>query len=133
MRIDKDIKGTPLGYRIVIITLDSHSAGPCDRAAERLISDFPGLSVEVHAAAEWGENPNKLSRAKDSIAQGDIILVNLLFLEEHVSAILPSLKERRDNCDAMGVVLSDSALVGLTQMGSLDMSAPQSGMMSFLK
>ena len=47
MLIDKAIKGTPLGYRVVIITLDSHAAGPCDRAAERLANDFPGLSVEV--------------------------------------------------------------------------------------
>lgn len=133
MLIDKDIKGTPLGYRVVIITLDAHSAGPCDRAAERLAKDFPGLSVEVHAAAEWGESPDALVRAQGSIAKGDIILVNLLFLEEHVSAILPSLKARRSDCDAMGVVLSDASLVSLTLMGSLDMSAPQSTMMSLLK
>ena len=133
MLIDKAIKGTPLGYRVVIITLDSHAAGPCDRAAERLASDFPGLSVEVHAAAEWGENPGALARAKESIAVGDIILVNLLFLEEHVKAILPSLEARRDHCDAMGAVISDAALVKLTRMGALDMSAPQSGTMALLK
>jgi magnesium chelatase subunit H len=133
MLIDKDIKGIPLGYRVVIITLDSHAAGPCDRAAERLGSDFPGLSVEVHAAAEWGENPGALAKAKESVAGGDIILVNLLFLEEHVKAILPSLEARRDHCDAMGAVISDAALVKLTRMGALDMSAPQSGTLALLK
>ncbi|MDB4594322.1 DUF3479 domain-containing protein, partial [Paracoccaceae bacterium] len=69
-----------------------HSAGPCDRAAARLLADFPGLSVDVHAAAEWGENPQALVKAKAAIATADIILVNLLFLEEHVQAILPSLE-----------------------------------------
>ncbi len=133
MLIDKNIKGKPLGYRVVIITLDSHAAGPCEKAAERLSKKFPGLCVEVHAAAEWGENPSALRRAKESIDHGDIILVNLLFLEEHVKAILPSLKARRDTCDAMGAVLSDAALIELTRMGTLDMSAPQSKMMSFLK
>ena len=133
MRIDTNFDGIPIGYRVVIITLDSHSAGPCDRAADRLTKDFPGLQVEVHAAAEWGENPVALERAKASVATGDIILVNLLFLEEHVKAILPSLKARRDYCDLMGGVISDAAIVKLTRMGNLDMSAPESNMMKLLK
>jgi len=56
MRNETGISGLPVGYRVVVITLDAHSAGPCDRAAARLLADFPGLSVDVHAAAEWGEN-----------------------------------------------------------------------------
>ena len=78
MLIDRNIMGTPLGYRIVIITLDSHAAGPCDRAASRLIKEFPELSVEVHAAAEWGESPEALRLAKKAVETGDIIIVNLL-------------------------------------------------------
>ena len=89
MRNETGISGLPVGYRVVVITLDAHSAGPCDRAAARLLADFPGLSVDVHAAAEWGENPQALVEAKAAIATADIILVNLLFLEEHVQAILP--------------------------------------------
>ncbi len=133
MRIDTEIKAAPITYRIVIITLDSHAAGPCERVSETLSKDFPGLQVEVHAAAEWGESPESLERAKSAVANGDIVLVNLLFLEEHVKAILPSLKARRDQCDAMGGVISDSEIVRLTRMGSLDMSAPQSTAMKFIR
>jgi hypothetical protein len=45
------------GYRVVIVTLDSHAAGPAARVSERLSGEFPGLNVTVHAAAEWAENP----------------------------------------------------------------------------
>ena len=133
MRNETGISGVPVGYRVVVITLDAHSAGPCDRAAARLLADFPDLSVDVHAAAEWGENPQALVEAKAAIATADIILVNLLFLEEHVRAILPSLEARRAGCDAMAGVISDAAIVKLTRMGALDMLAPASGTMALLK
>ena len=133
MRSEAHITGHRVGYRIALITLDAHAAGPCARASEALASDFPGLSIEVHAAAEWGENKAALEAAQKAILEADIIVVNLLFLEEHVQAILPQLLTRREACDAMIGVISDAAIVKLTRMGSLDMSAPQSNAMSLLK
>ena len=133
MRDDAHIYAPSAEYRVVIVTLDAHSAGPCDRAAEKLLPEFPGLRVDIHAAAEWGENPAALERAKASVSQGDIVIINLLFLEEHVKSILPALEARRDQCDAMIGVISDASIVKLTKMGSLDMGAPQSGAMKLLK
>jgi magnesium chelatase subunit H len=133
MRDDR-LKAAPLpGYRVVILTLDSHAAGPCMRASERLSRDFPGLSLSVHAAAEWGESPAALTAAKQAIETGDIIISNLLFLEEHINAILPTLEARRDHCDAMIGVIADAQIVRLTRMGTLDMSKPASGAMKLIK
>ncbi len=125
--------GPPDPYRFVIVTLDSHTAGPATRVRDRLVADFPGLEIAVHAAAEWGENPAALADAKQSIAQADIIVANLLFLEDHTTAILPDLLARRDVCDAMINVIADSDIVKLTKMGDLDMSKPASGAMALLK
>ena len=133
MRDDAGITGRLPGYRVVIITLDAHAAGPCARAADRLSKDFPGLSLTVHAAAEWAEAPEKLAAAKEAVATGDIIVTTLLFLEEHITKILPDLEARRDHCDAMAGIISDAAVVKTTRMGSLDMGAPTSGTMGFLK
>ena len=133
MRSEVHTTGNRVGYRIALITLDAHAAGPCDRASSSLTAEFPGLSIEVHAAAEWGENPTSLSSAKAAILNADIIVINLLFLEEHVQAIIPQLTERRNNCDAMIGVISDASIVKLTRMGSLDMSVPQSNVMTLLK
>ena len=120
-------------YRVVIVTLDAHSAGPAARVSRRLAQDFPGLSMTVFAAAEWGENPAALSAARAAVAGADIVIANLLFLEEHVAAILPALSARRDGCDAMLGLVADPSIVRLTRMGDLDMTKPASAAMQLLK
>ncbi len=120
-------------YRIAIVTLDAHNARPCERALAALATDFPGLEIEIFAAAQWGEDPASFDRAKAAIERADIIIVNLLFLEEHVRPLLPILMARRDHCDAMVGMICDAALVKQTRMGSLDMAAPESGTMALLK
>ena len=121
------------GYRVVIVTLDSHAAGPAARVSERLSGEFPGLSVSVHASAEWAENPAALEEARLAVRHGDIIVANLLFIEEHITAILPDLQARRDACDAMIGMISAKEVVSLTRMGELDMFKPASGAMKLLK
>ncbi len=132
MHVDRSIAAAP-AYRVVIITLDAHAAGPCARAGERLAADFPGLSLSVHAAAEWGAHPEALEAARAAIGEADIVISNLLFLEEHVSAILPALAARRADCDAMIGVIADAQIVRLTRMGTLDMSRPDSGLSRLMK
>ena len=129
MRDNADIDA----FRFVIVTLDSHTAGPAIRVRNRLVADFPGLEISIHAAAEWGENPAALADAKQAVAAANIIVANLLFLEEHTAAIMPDLIARRDACDAMINVIADSDIVKLTKMGELDMSKPASGAMALLK
>ncbi|WP_213684735.1 magnesium chelatase subunit H [Roseicyclus sp.] len=121
------------GYRVVMVTLDSHAAGPAARVSERLAGEFPGLNVSVHAAAEWAENPAALEEARIAVRHGDIIVANLLFIEEHIKAILPALQARRDACDAMIGVISAKEVVQLTKMGDLDMMKPATGPMKLLK
>ncbi|MEM7089151.1 MAG: magnesium chelatase subunit H [Pseudomonadota bacterium] len=129
----RDDRLTYQPYRIAIVTLDSHAAGPCDRVLASLQSDFPGLELNVFAAAEWGEDPAALDAARQGVAQADIIIANLLFLEEHITAILPALQARRDDCDAMLGIIADAQIVKLTRMGSLDMAAPSSGALKLLR
>ncbi|MDJ0859436.1 MAG: magnesium chelatase subunit H [Dinoroseobacter sp.] len=124
---------SPAPYRFVIITLDSHVLGPASRVNAALAADFPGLQVSVHAAGEWAENSASLEAAEAAVAQGDIIVVNLLFLDDHIKAILPALQARRDACDAMVCVIADQLLVNLTKMGDVDLSKPASGAMAILK
>ncbi|MEM8788147.1 MAG: magnesium chelatase subunit H [Pseudomonadota bacterium] len=125
------IPATPLN--VVIVTLDAHLAGPAARAEAALAKRIPGLRLTVHAAAEWGENPGALARAKDDIGKAHIVLVTLLFLEEHIQAILPALEARRDRADALIGCISGAEIVQLTRMGRLDMAKPASGAMKLLK
>ena len=120
-------------YNVVIVTLDRHAAGPAARVAPRLSAAFPGLTLSVHAAAEWAETPRALDEAREAIATADILIVNLLFLEEHIRAVLPDLAARRERCDALVGIVADAEVVRLTRMGELDMSKPASGAMALLK
>ncbi|MFN3846035.1 MAG: magnesium chelatase subunit H [Paracoccaceae bacterium] len=120
-------------YRFVVVTLDAHAAGPAARIAPRLAKDFPGIEVSVHAAAEWAENPVALAAAKAAVNSADLVVANLLFIEEHITAILPELQAARERCDAFIGVIADPAVVKLTKMGDLDMSVPASGPMALLK
>ncbi|MEL6571159.1 MAG: magnesium chelatase subunit H [Pseudomonadota bacterium] len=120
-------------YRVVIITLDHHAAGPACRVAPALAADYPGLEISVHAAATWAEDPVALQEAKAAIKTGDIVIANMLFLEEHVQAVMADLEARRAHCDALVAMIADSDVVKLTRMGELDMAKPASGAMALLK
>ena len=128
---DNSVHITP--YRIAIVTLDSHNARPCERALENMCVDYPGIEVDIFAAATWSDNPNEFAKAKQAIERADLIVANLLFLEEHVKPLLPVIQARRDHCDAVVGIICDAALVKQTRMGSLDMHAPESGTMALLK
>jgi magnesium chelatase subunit H len=122
---------TPI--RVVIVTMDSHLASAASRARACLHSELPGLDLAIHAADEWSCNPAALEHCREDIARGDIILATMLFLDEHIQAVLPALAARRDDCDAMIGCLSAGEVVRLTRLGRLTMSGSTGGMLSLLK
>ncbi len=119
--------------RVVLVTMDSHSASATERANRTLAKTMPGLQLTVHAAAEWGDDAAALERCRADIAHGDIVIATMLFLEDHFLPILPALQARRDHCDAMVCAMSAGEVTKLTRMGKFDMSAPATGAMAFLK
>ncbi len=126
-------KSDVVPMRVVLVTMDSHLASAAERANQALRKTMPGLSFSVHAAAEWGDDVQALERCKNDIAQGDIVIATMLFMEDHFLPILPALKARRDNCDAMVCAMSAAEVTKLTRMGKFDMSAPATGALAFLK
>ena len=122
---------TPL--RFVLVTLDNHVTGSVDRAAAGLGKDLPGLDVRTHAAAAWDKQPEQLERCLADIAEGDIIVVTMLFLEEHISAVLPALTARQDDCDAMICCMSGAEVMKLTRMGRFTMEGEAKGPVALLK
>jgi magnesium chelatase subunit H len=67
------------------------------------------------------------------IARADIVIVGMLFLEDHFLPVIDALRERRDTCDAMICMASASEVVKLTRLGNFDMDKPASGPMALLK
>lgn len=119
--------------RVVIVTMDSHLSGAAARASKALQREFPGLHLAVHAADEWGSNDAALARCYADIARGDIIIATMLFLDDHVRAVMPALVARRNGCDAMIGCMSASEVVKLSRVGKFDMSGEAMGAIGWLK
>ncbi|KPF58409.1 magnesium chelatase [alpha proteobacterium AAP81b] len=124
--------GAGVSLRVVIVTLDNHLSGAVDRARERFAAEQPGITIGFHAAADF-EDDAKLAATRADIARADIILVSMLFLEDHIRAIRPALEARREQCDALVAIMSAKEIVQLTRMGDYRMDAPPKGPLGWLK
>jgi magnesium chelatase subunit H len=119
--------------RVVVVTMDSHLSGAVSRAEATLRREIPGLELVVHAADEWGADAAALAACRADIARGDIVVATMLFLDDHIQAVLPALIARRDQCDAMLCCMSASEVTRLTRLGKFDMSAEPTGALAMLK
>jgi len=125
--------GSQPPVRVVVVTMDTHFAGAIERAQAALTREIPGLSLAFHAASEYAGNEAAVARCCDDIAQADIVVCGMLFLEDHFLPVLPSLQARREHCDAMICMASAAEVVKLTRLGNFDMAKPASGPMALLK
>ncbi|MBK8639539.1 MAG: magnesium chelatase subunit H [Chromatiaceae bacterium] len=119
--------------RVVMLSLDSHLASTIERAQADLRTVLPGLSISMHAATDWNEDPESLVRCLADISRGDIIMVTMLVMEEHILPVLPTLQARRDACDAMVVCMSAAEMMRLTRMGGFRMDGTGGGPMALLR
>jgi magnesium chelatase subunit H len=124
-------EATPV--RVVIVTMDNHLASATARAALQLAREAPGVVLTMHTAAEWGCRPEALERCITDIGRADIIICTMLFMHDHIQAVLPALKARREHCDALIACMSAGEVAKLTRIGRFDMSAKESGAMALLK
>ncbi len=118
---------------VVLVTLDNHLSGAAERAGQGLAQEFPGLNLQMHAAADWAHDSDSLAQCRSDIQHGDIIVVTMMFMEEHIQSVLPDLQARRDGCDAMICCMSAAEVMRLTRMGRFRMDGEQSGPMALLK
>ncbi|MEO1490367.1 MAG: DUF3479 domain-containing protein, partial [Pseudomonadota bacterium] len=117
--------------RVTIITLDNHLKGAVERARSVLGRD--NIELSLHASSEWGSDEAALESARSAIAQADIVIATMLFLDDHVRLIRPALEARREKCDAMVCLMSAGEIVKLTRMGNYRMDAPAKGPLALLK
>jgi len=123
----------PTALRVTLVTLDGHLAAAAERAFSALREQAPGLQCSMHCAGEWADEPELLQHCIEDIHAADIVIVCMLFLEEHINALLPALTARRDDCDAMLCFMSAGEVMKLTRIGSFSMDGSQTGPLALLK
>jgi magnesium chelatase subunit H len=129
----KPTSAAKASVRVVLITLDHHVSAAMERACAKLARDVPQLRVAVHAATDWAKDGDALQRCRDDIASGDIILASMLFVEDHINAVLPDLLARRDNCAAMAGFMSAGEVIKITRLGDFKMDGKQGTLVTMLK
>jgi magnesium chelatase subunit H len=118
---------------VVIVTLDNHLSGAVERAAARFAAEGAGITIGFHAASDWDRDPGALGRCTADIARGDVVIATMLFLDDHIRAVLPALTARREECAAMLGLMSGGEVVKLTRMGDYRMDKPATGPLALLK
>lgn len=121
----------PPKVRVAIVTLDNHLKGAVERANAQLAD--ANIALTLHAATDWDRAGGSLEHAKAAIAEADIVIVSMLFLDDHIRMMLPTLEARRESCDAMVCLMSAGEVVKLTRMGGYRMDAPAKGPLAMLK
>jgi magnesium chelatase subunit H len=122
--------------RVTVVTMDSHLATAASVASRVLKRDLPGLRFSMHAAADFAARPEALAACLDDIAKADILIVTMLFMEDHFKPVFQALKARRDGpnaCDAIVCAMCAAEVVKLTRLGRFDMDKPASGPLALLK
>ena len=118
---------------VVIVTLDNHLSGAVERAAARFARAGAKITIGFHAAADFTGDSAATARCHADIGRGDIVVATMLFLEDHIRAVLPALEARREYCAAMLGLMSGSEIVKLTRMGDYRMDKPARGPLALLK
>ena len=122
-----------IAMRVAIITMDTHLSSATERARYALKKKIPGLELSIHAASSWTVDSKALDSCIHDIETADILVVTMLFMEDHYKPVFDALKARRNNCDATVCAMSAGEIVGLTRMGGFDMGKPASGLIGLLK
>lgn len=118
---------------VALITLDGHLGNTIERAQTRLRAEIPGLNLTMHPACDWGDDPVAEAACNEAIANADIVVCTMMFLENHINTVLPALQARAPHCDAMVGAMSGAEIVKLTRMGKLTMGGELKGPMAVLR
>ena len=119
--------------RVALLTMDHHLASAAVRVERVLGRELPGLVLKVHTAAQWRADPEALQACRHDIAQADLVLVSMLFMEDHFLPVLADLQARRADCDAMVCIMSAPEIMQLTRMGRYVAGQQSGGLMGLLK
>ncbi|MEY2781543.1 MAG: hypothetical protein RL307_1247, partial [Pseudomonadota bacterium] len=118
---------------MVLLTMDHHLASAASRAMGQLRREMPGLRLNVHTASSWRDDPQALERCRSDIGEANLILVSMLFMEDHFLPVLADLQARRNECDAMVCIMSAPEVMRLVRMGRYVGGEESTGLLALLR
>jgi magnesium chelatase subunit H len=119
--------------QVTLLTMDHHLASAAARVQRTLAKELPGLKLTVHTAAQWRADADALQKCRNDIMQADLVIVSMLFMEDHFLPVLTDLQQKREHCDAMVCIMSAPEVMQLTRMGKYLAGQQTGGLMGLLK
>jgi len=119
--------------KVVLISLDRHGEEAARRAAATLADGDVSIRLDHFAAVEFSKPGPAQDATLAAIADADVLIVTMLFMEDHIHAVLPALRERAAACQAIVGLLASGEIIQLTHLGRLDMGKKARGPLALLK
>ena len=116
---------------VVLVTMDNHLSGAFEKVSLQLAG--LGLRLKVHAASDWRNNQNSLQSCRDDLAQAHLVMVSMLFMEDHFLPIIDVLEQRRFELDALVCIMSAPPVMQLSRMGKYVANTQSGGLIGLLK
>ncbi|MEM1396388.1 MAG: magnesium chelatase subunit H [Pseudomonadota bacterium] len=123
----------PAALNIVVLSMDGRLSAAALKAQNDLRSSVPGLRVSLHVVSDFERDPSAVDKAIADIEDAHFIVGGLLFLENQIAPILPALRARAPECDAVVGCLSTPDIVKLTRLGSFALDRPDTALTKVLK
>lgn len=74
-----------------------------------------------------------LQQCRDDVARADLVIVSMLFMEDHFLPVLADLQAKRSTCDAMVCFMSAPEVMALTRMGRYEGGGQSGGLIGLLR
>ena len=117
-----DLQGRAL-MKVVYVVLEPQYQSAISSAIKSINAHNPNLAIEISGyLIEELRNPENYEEFKKEIAEANIFIASLIFIEELAEKVVEAVTPHRDNLDAAVVFPSMPAVMRLNKMGSFSMA-----------
>jgi len=116
-----DLKGRSL-LKIVYVVLEAQYQSALSAAVREINANHPNLAIEISGyLIEELRSPENYEELKRDVAQANIFIASLIFIEDLADKVVEAVQPHRDNLDVAVVFPSMPQVMRLNKMGTFSM------------
>lgn len=117
-----DLQGRAL-MKVVYVVLEPQYQSAISSAVKSINNHNPKMAIEISGyLIEELRSPDNYEQFKQDVAEANIFIASLIFIEELADKVAEAVKPHRDNLDAAVVFPSMPQVMRLNKMGSFSMA-----------
>ncbi|HLP87398.1 MAG TPA: magnesium chelatase subunit H [Nostocaceae cyanobacterium] len=117
-----DLRGRNL-IKVVYVVLESQYQSSLSQAVREINANHPNLAIEISGyLIEELRGPENYEEFKQDIAEANIFIASLIFIEDLAQKVVAAVEPHRDNLDVAVVFPSMPEVMRLNKMGSFSLA-----------